>query len=89
MRPLFVAAKVSDLVIRRVLINGGVVVNFMPTSMLKRLGKNHWVLLPHTKVVTEFCRKSSNSEGMICLDHKVGSITRPHNVCSHAFEGEL
>lgn len=28
-------------------------------------------------LVTIFCGKSSNSEGMICLHLKVGSITRP------------
>lgn len=77
MRPLFVAAKVGDLVVRRVLIDSSTAVNLMPTSMLKRLGKNQWDLLPHTMSVMDFCEKSSNSEGMICLDLKVRSITRP------------
>lgn len=77
MRTLFVAPKVGDLVIRRVLIDGGASVNLMPASMLKRLGETQQDLLPHTMSVTDFCGRLSNSEGMICLDLKVGSIARP------------
>ena len=45
----------------------------LPRSMLHKFGRIVKDLIPHNIVVSDFCGKPSDSEGMICLDVSVGS----------------
>jgi len=39
LKPLFIQAKVDEIGVNKALVDGGVVVNLMPQSLLKRIGK--------------------------------------------------
>jgi len=39
LKPLSIQAKVDDIGVNQVLVDGGVVVNLMPQSLLKKIGK--------------------------------------------------
>ncbi len=47
LKSLFIRAKVDDVRINKVLVDGGVVVNLMPQSLLKKIGKCGKDLKPH------------------------------------------
>lgn len=76
-KPLHLAAMVEDQLINKILIDGEVVFNILPRSMLHKFGRIVKDLIPHNIVVSDFCGKPSDSEGMICLDVSVGSKRRP------------
>lgn len=51
LKPLFIQAKIDGIAINKVFIDGGAVVNLMPLTVLKRLGKSEEDLRPHNMVL--------------------------------------
>lgn len=60
----------------RVLIDGGAYVNLIPRAMFKKLGKDDSDLLATNLVVTDFCGKSSTSDGVVMLSVQVWFVKR-------------
>lgn len=55
---------VEDQIINKILVYGGIAFNILPRSMLRRFGRNVEDLIPHNIVVSDFCGKPSDSEGL-------------------------
>ncbi|KAG5110936.1 hypothetical protein JHK82_040159 [Glycine max] len=58
---------VEDQIINKILINGGAAFNILPRSMLRRFGRTVEDLTPHNILVSHFCGKPSNSDGIEAL----------------------
>jgi len=58
---LFIQAKVDDIGVNKVLIDGGVTVNLMPQSLLKKIGKFDTDLKPHNIVMSNYEGKTRHS----------------------------
>jgi len=54
LKPLFIQAKVDDVKVNKVLVDGGVVVNLMPHSQPKRIGKCDADLKPQNIVLSNY-----------------------------------
>ena len=77
LKPLFIKVEADGKVVHRVLVDGGAAINLMPESMMKKFNKVEADLLPHNMVITDFNGKTSKSKGLLPLDIRVGSVTRP------------
>src|ERR1044072_2113111 len=77
LKPLYIWAKVEDMGINKVLIDGGAAINLMPYTLLKKIGKSISELKPHNMVLSDFEGKTTKSLGMILLSVKVGTVIRP------------
>ncbi|RZC08647.1 hypothetical protein D0Y65_015380 [Glycine soja] len=77
MKPLHLTNMLEDQIINKILVDVGVAFNILPRSMLRRLGRTVEDLIPHNIVVSDFCGKPSDSEGVICLDVSIASRRRP------------
>ena len=77
LKPLFIRAKVENVGINKVLIDGGAAVNLMPRSMLYKIGKHDTDLSAHNIVLSNYEGKTGYSLGAIQVDVAVGSIVRP------------
>lgn len=51
LKSLFIRAKVDGFPINKVFVDGGVTLNLMPHSLLKKIGKFDVDLLPHNMVL--------------------------------------
>lgn len=58
------------------LVDGGVAVNLMPQSLLKKIGKFDTDLKSHSKVRSNYEGKAGHSLGAIQVKLIVGTITR-------------
>jgi hypothetical protein len=47
LKPLFIQAKVDEIGVNKVLVDGGAAINLMPQSLLERIGKTEKDLKPH------------------------------------------
>ncbi|PNX81972.1 hypothetical protein L195_g037997, partial [Trifolium pratense] len=77
LKPLFVRAKVNDVSINKVLIDGGAAVNLMPLSLLSKIGKYETDLHSHNIVLSNYEGKNGHSWGAIQVDVAIGSFVRP------------
>ena len=77
LKPLFIQAKVDDVRVNKVLVDGGAVVKFMPRSLLKRIGKYDADLKPHNIVLSNYEGKTRFSLGALQVNLIEGSVTRP------------
>ncbi|WJX34091.1 hypothetical protein P8452_22239 [Trifolium repens] len=77
LKPLFIRAKVEEVGINKVLIDGGAAVNLMPLSMLPKIGKYDCDLSAHNIVLSNYEGKTGHSRWAIQVDVAVGSIVRP------------
>jgi hypothetical protein len=77
LKPLYIWAKVEDVGINKVLVDGGAAINLMPSILLKKIGKSVSDLRPHNMVLTDFEGKTSKSLGVILLSVRVGTVARP------------
>jgi hypothetical protein len=77
LKPLYIWAKVEDVGINKVLIDGGAAINLMPSALLKKIGKSVSDLRPHNMVLSDFEGKTTKSLGVILLSVRVGTVTRP------------
>lgn len=64
MKLLHLTSTVEDQIINKILVYGGTAFNILPRSMLRRFGRNVEDLIPHNIVVSDFCGKPSDSEGL-------------------------
>jgi len=76
LKPLFIQAKVGDVIVNKVLVDGGVVVNLMSQSLLKRIGKCDVDLKPHNIVLLNYEGKTRFSLGAFQVNLSIGSVTR-------------
>jgi len=77
LKPLFVQAKVDDIRVNKVLVDGGAAVNLMRQYLLKRIGKCDVDLKPHNVVFSNYEGKTGFSLGALQVSLIVGSVTRP------------
>jgi len=75
LEPLFIHAKVNDIGVNKVLVDGGDVVNLMPQSLLKKIGKYCTNLKPYNIVMPNYEGKIGFSLGALKVNLTVGSIT--------------
>ncbi|MCI37438.1 hypothetical protein A2U01_0058662, partial [Trifolium medium] len=54
LKPLFIQAKINDVGVNKVLIDGGAAVNLMPEFMLNKIGKYSSDLHPHNIVLSNY-----------------------------------
>ncbi|KAK2357190.1 hypothetical protein QL285_094487 [Trifolium repens] len=77
LKPLFIQAKVNNVGINKVLIDGGAAVNLMPEFLLRKIGKSLVDLHPHNIVLSNYEGETGFSLGAIQLEVVVGSTVRP------------
>nr|CAD1830230.1 unnamed protein product [Ananas comosus var. bracteatus] len=74
-RPLFIRALIEGRPVGRVMIDGGAMVNVMPTSFFKKLGKSEDQLKPIDTIMTDFTRSGQQARGVLTTKITVGSKT--------------
>ena len=77
LKPLFIQAKVDEIGINKVLVDGGVAVNLMPQSLLKMIGKTDKDLKPHNVIMSSYEGKVGHSLGALQLCLMVGTVVKP------------
>ncbi|CAJ2646962.1 unnamed protein product [Trifolium pratense] len=77
LKPLFIQAKVNNVGVNKVLIDGGAAVNLMPEFMITKIGKFSTDLHPHNIVLSNYEGETGFSLGAIQVDVAVGSTVRP------------
>lgn len=77
LKPLFIRAKVDNKWVNKVFVDGGVMVNRMPYSLLKKIWKYDTYLRPHNVVLLHYEGKTSHIMGIVLVDLAVGNLTRP------------
>lgn len=68
MKPLFIRAKVDEIAVNKVFVGGGVAVNLMPYTLIKKMGKCDDDLRQHNMVLSNYEGKTSNILGNIQVD---------------------
>ncbi|KAK2388635.1 hypothetical protein QL285_062295 [Trifolium repens] len=76
LKALFIRAKVNNVGVNKILVNGGAVVNIMPHFMLKKLGLFDTDLHSHNVVLAKYEGKTGHSLGAVQLEVCVGSTIR-------------
>lgn len=61
LKPLFIQVKVDDIRVNKLLVDGGVAVNLMPQSLLKKNGKYGTYLRHHKLVMSNYEGKAGFS----------------------------
>jgi len=74
-KPLFIQGKFDDIRVNKVLVDGGVAVNLMPQSLLKRIGKCDGDLKPNNIVLSNYKGKTGFSVGTLQVNLTIGSVT--------------
>ena len=77
LKPLYIRAKVGQVGVNKVLVDGGAAVNLMPQFMLKKIGMFDTDVKPHNMVLSNYEGKIGQTLGVIQVDLTVGSITGP------------
>ena len=77
LKPLFIQAKINDVGINKVLVNGGAAVNLLPHFLLKKIGLSDSYLKPHNVDICNYEGKSGSSFGAVEVDLVVGTVKRP------------
>lgn len=77
LKPLFIQAKVDDVRVNKVFVDGSATVNLMPQSLLKRIGKCDADLKHHNIVLSNYEGKTGFSLGALQVSLTVGFVTRP------------
>jgi hypothetical protein len=75
-KPLFIQAKINDVGINKVMVDGGAVVNLLPHFLLKKIGLSESDLKPHNVVLCNYEGKSGSSFGAIEVDLVVRTVKR-------------
>lgn len=73
---LFIRAKVNNLVVNKVFVDGGATVNLMLYSLFKKIGKTYEDLKPHSMVLSNYEGKTNNILGVIQVDLSVVSTSK-------------
>jgi len=77
LKPLFIQAKVDEIGVNKLLVDGGATVNLMPQSLLKRIGKTDKDLKPHNVILSNYEGKAGHSIGAFQVSLMVGNVVRP------------
>jgi len=77
LKPLFIQAKVDEIGVNKFLVDGGVVVNLMPKSLLKRIGKTDKDLKPHNVILSNYEGKVGHSLDALQVSLTVGTVVIP------------
>lgn len=77
LKPLFIRCKVGNVGVKKILVDGGAMVNLMSHYMLKRIGKDDTNTNPHNMVLSNYEGKVGTKMRVIQVDLTVGTITRP------------
>ena len=75
LKPLLIQAKVNDIRVNKVLVDGDVDVNLMPWSLLMKIGKFDTDLKPHNIVLSNYEGKAGLSLGALQVNLTVGTVT--------------
>jgi len=67
----------DEIGINKVSVDGGVAVNLMPQSLLKRIGKTDKDLKPHNVILSNYEGKAGHSLGALQVSLTVGTVVRP------------
>jgi len=65
LKPLLIQAKVDEVSVNKVLVDGGAAVNLIPRSLLKRIGKTDKDLKPHNVILSNYEGKAGHSLGAL------------------------
>lgn len=76
LKPIFIRARVDGVMVNKVVVNGGAVLNLTPHSLLQKLINSDRDLRPHNMVLSNYEGKPSCILWVI-QDLVVGSTTRP------------
>ena len=76
LKPLFIREKVDGIVVNKVFVDGGAVVNLMPHTLFKKMGKGDEDLRQHNMVLSNYEGKTNNIMGVVQVDLDVGTTTR-------------
>ncbi|XP_020106673.1 uncharacterized protein LOC109722906 [Ananas comosus] len=74
-RPLFIKALIECRPVGRVMVDGGAMVNVMPTVFFKKLGKDEDELKPMDTIMTDFSGNGQQARGVLTTKITVGSKT--------------
>jgi len=74
---VFIPARVDDIGINKVLVDGGAAINLMPQILLRKIGKLDTDLKPLNIVLSNYEGKVGHSLGAIQVNLIVGTITKP------------
>jgi len=74
LKALFIQAKINDVGIKNVLVDGGAAINLLPHCLLKKIGLSETDLKPHNVVLFNYEGKSQSSLGAIEVDLVVGTV---------------
>jgi hypothetical protein len=77
LKPLFIKAKVDEIGVNKVLVDGGATVNLKHQSLLKRIGKIDKDLKPHNVILSNYEGMAGHSIGALQVSLTVGTIVRP------------
>nr|CAD1833859.1 unnamed protein product [Ananas comosus var. bracteatus] len=64
-RPLFIRALIEGRPVGRVMVDGGAMVNVMPTSFFRKLGKGEDELKPTDTIMTDFTGSGQQARGVL------------------------
>jgi len=76
LKPLFIQAKINNVGINKVLIDGGSTVSLLPHFLLKKIGLSESDLKPHNVILPNYEGKSGGSFEAIEADLVVGTVKR-------------
>lgn len=76
LNPMFIRAKVDNMGINNVLIDGGSCINIIPHFLLRKIGKFDTNLKPHNMVLSNYEGKMSKTLGVIQVDVVLGKTSR-------------
>jgi hypothetical protein len=68
LKPLFIQAKINDVGINKVLVDGGATINLLPHFLLKKISLSESNLKPSNVVLCNYEGKSGNSFGAVEVD---------------------
>ena len=76
LKPLFIQAKVYEIGINKVFVDGGAAVSLMPQSLLKRIGKTDKDLKLYNKILSNYEGKVGHSLGALQVSLTVSTVVR-------------
>nr|CAD1834648.1 unnamed protein product [Ananas comosus var. bracteatus] len=74
-RPLFIRALIEGRPVGRVMVDSGAMVNVMPTSFFRKLGKDEDELKPTNTIMTDFTGSGQQAREVLTTEITVGSKT--------------
>lgn len=75
LKPLYVKAQINGKTLARIFVDGGVILNIMPLTTLKKLGKRQGDLIPTNMKMANFTRGVIIALGVLVAEITVGPKT--------------